>query len=143
MMVTYQSSRGEEITPLPRISLTCSLRHCDEGSIQELLYFPNITTETKCSCLNTGFIEKVLAEVQKQRGKNFSKDKIRDVSLRNLTLVWSYLSPKQFPNQTDEVCKSVFSKLYIFFFYLFMYMCVHEHTHTHTHTHTQNFGVIV
>lgn len=32
MMVTHQSSGGEEITPLPRIPLKCSHRHSDGGS---------------------------------------------------------------------------------------------------------------
>ena len=130
-MVTYQSSGDEEITPLPRISLTWSLRHCDEGSIQELLYFPNVTTETKCSCLNTGFIENVLAEVQKWKRKKFSKDKIRDVSLRN-SLVWSYLSPKQFPNQMDEVYVCLYQTTHLFFSTWSFKSIEHKQTHMHT-----------
>lgn len=78
MMVILQSSRGEEITPLPRIPLKYSHRHSDGGSNKGIVLITKVTTESKCSCLNTGFIGKVLVGGQKYRGKNFPKDKVYD-----------------------------------------------------------------
>lgn len=52
--------------------------------------------------LNTGFIGKVSAEGQKYTEEKFPKDKVHDVGLRNLNLIWSYLSPEQIDLKFNE-----------------------------------------
>ena len=94
---------GEETTPLPRIPLKSSRRHSDEGSNSGITLITKCYYRDQMFLLNTGFIGKVSAEGQKYTEEKFPKDKVHDVGLRNLNLIWSYLSPEQIPDQEDEV----------------------------------------